>query len=315
MKKKQFSRHLKDNLFHNAHLLSAYAVAAIFSTLFVYLYAASFPALKKFGWHFFTTAAWDPVHEIFGSVTPLYGTLVSSVIAVLLALPLSFGMAYVLTQLIRGKARQILRILIELLAGIPSIIYGMWGLLVLAKGFADYIQPFLTNTLGDFAIIGPFFQGPPTGINLLMAGIILGVMILPFITSVMQDAFAIVPKDLIEAAYATGATTWEVVWQVILPYTRYAVFGGVMLGLGRALGETMAVTFVIGNAGLFSKSLLMPGATLSSVLANEFAEANGELYISSLITLGLILFVLTFVVLALSKLILLHLKRREGLDA
>ena len=312
MQTSQVIRRMKDSLFLHAHLLSAYAVAAIFLTLFLFLTDAALPALEKFGWRFFTTAAWDPVHEVFGGLTPLYGTLVSSAIAVILAIPLSFGMAYFLTQITRGRVAKVLRILIELLAGVPSIIYGMWGLLVLATVFAQHVQPLLTDTLGAIPFIGEFFQGPPTGINLLMAGTVLGIMILPFITSVMQDAFAIVPKDLIEAAYATGATRWEVVWYVILPYTRFAVFGGVMLGLGRALGETMAVTFVIGNAGLFSKSFLMPGATLSSVLANEFAEANGELYLSSLITLGLMLFILTFLVIALSKLILIRLKNKEG---
>lgn len=233
----------------------------------------------------------------------------------IIGIPVSFGIALFLTELSPAWLKRPLGVAIELLAGIPSIIYGMWGLFVFAPAFSDRLQPWLTNHIGNWPVIGTLFQGPPMGIGMLTAGIILAVMIIPFISSVMRDVFQIVPPMLKESAYGLGATTWEVVWKVVLPYTRIGVVGGIMLGLGRALGETMAVTFVIGNAHDFSKSLFMPGNTISSALANEFTEAVGNLYTSSLIELGLILFLITVIVLSIAKLLLLRMARREGSTA
>jgi phosphate transport system permease protein len=224
----------------------------------------------------------------------------------------SFGIALFLTELSPPWLRRPLGTAIELLAAIPSIIYGMWGLFVFAPVFAQYIQPGLSATLGEIPFAGALFRGPPIGIGVLTAGIILAIMVIPFIASVMRDVFEIVPSVLKESAYALGSTTWEVVWHVVLPYTKVGVVGGIMLGLGRALGETMAVTFVIGNAHRLSSSLMLPGNSIASTLANEFTEAVGDLYFSSLIELGLILFLITFVVLALSKLLLFRLAKREG---
>jgi phosphate transport system permease protein len=230
----------------------------------------------------------------------------------LIAIPVSFGIAIFLTQLAPQWMRRPLGIAVELLAGIPSIIYGMWGLFVFAPLFADNVEPWLNDHIGTWPILGPFFSGPPMGIGMLTAGIILAIMVIPFIASVMRDVFDVVPTMLKESAYGLGATTWEVMWKVVLPYTKIGVVGGIMLGLGRALGETMAVTFVIGNAHELNKSLLMPGNSISSALANEFAEAVGELYTSALIELGLILFFITFVVLSLARLMLHKLQQREG---
>ncbi|MGH8672275.1 MAG: phosphate ABC transporter permease subunit PstC, partial [Burkholderiales bacterium] len=254
----------------------------------------------------------NPVTEQFGALVPIYGTLVTSAIALLIGLPVSFGIALFLTELSPKWLKRPLGTAIELLAGIPSIIYGMWGLFVFAPAFADHVQPWLSETLGEVAFIGPMFQGSPMGIGMLTAGIILAIMVIPFIASVMRDVFEIMPPLLKESAYAVGATTWEVVWHVVLPYTKVGVIGAVMLGLGRALGETMAITFVIGNAHRFSVSLLEPGNSIASALANEFTEAVGDLYTSALIELGLILFLITFVVLASSKILLLQLRKKEG---
>jgi phosphate transport system permease protein len=230
----------------------------------------------------------------------------------LIAIPVSFGIAIFLTQLAPQWMRRPLGIAVELLAGIPSIIYGMWGLFVFAPLFADNVEPWLNDHIGTWPILGPFFSGPPMGIGMLTAGIILAIMVIPFIASVMRDVFDVVPTMLKESAYGLGATTWEVMWKVVLPYTKIGVVGGIMLGLGRALGETMAVTFVIGNAHELNQSLLMPGNSISSALANEFAEAVGELYTSALIELGLILFFITFVVLSLARIMLHKLQQREG---
>jgi len=266
----------------------------------------AWPAIKTFGIHFFVSPEWNPVTEQFGALVPIVGTLLTSAIALTIAIPVSFGIAFFLTELSPKFLKAPLGTAIELLAAIPSIIYGMWGLFIFAPFFATHIQPFMN------AQMGPLFKGPPMGIGVLTAGIILAIMVIPFIASVMRDVFELVPPLLKESAYGLGATTWEVAWNVVIPETKIGVVGGIMLGLGRALGETMAVTFVIGNAHQLNHSLVMPGNTISSSLANEFTEAVGELYTSSLIELGLILFLITFLVLAIAKFLLLRLKKREG---
>ncbi|TXT21322.1 MAG: phosphate transport system permease protein [Gallionellaceae bacterium] len=302
-------QYLLDNLFRGITRLSAFAVLALLLAIIVSLIAGSMPAIHAFGFGFLTSSEWNPVTEKFGALVPIVGTLVTSCIALLISVPVSFGIAVFLTELSPRFLRRPFGIAIELLAGIPSIIYGMWGLFVFAPLFGDHIEPWINEHLGDQPLIGPFLSGPPMGIGILTAGIILAIMVIPFIASVMRDVFDIVPSMLKESAYAVGATTWEVVWNVVLPYTKIGVVGGIMLGLGRALGETMAVTFVIGNAHELSKSLLMPGNSISSALANEFTEAVGELYTSSLIELGLILFFITFVV--LSHAVQIGVARRE----
>ena len=278
------------------------------------LVAGSIPAMREFGLSFLWTAEWDPVKERFGGLVMIYGTLVTSIIALLIAVPVSFGIAVFLTELSPGWLRRPLGTAIELLAAIPSIVYGMWGLLVFAPIFTKYLQIPLQSTLGGVPYLGALFQGPPIGIGILCASIILAIMIIPFIASVMRDVFEVTPPLLKESAYGLGATTWEVVWRVVLPYTKTGVIGGIMLGLGRALGETMAITFVIGNVNqLNSISLFDAANSITSALANEFSEANpGSLHEASLIQLGLILFLITFVVLAASKVLLVRLERAEG---
>jgi phosphate transport system permease protein len=303
---------LLDILFRNATRLSAFAVLVLLIAIIVSLIIGSLPAIKAFGFQFLTSAEWDPVTDQFGALVPIVGTLVTSAIALLIAIPVSFGIALFLTELSPRWLRRPLGIAIELLAGIPSIIYGMWGLFVFAPLFADYVQPWLIEKLGPLPILGPLFQGIPMGIGVLTAGIILAIMVIPFIASVMRDVFEVVPTLLKESAYGLGATTWEVMWHVVLPYTKIGVAGGIMLGLGRALGETMAVTFVIGNAHQLGASLLMPGNSISSALANEFNEAVGKLYTSALVELGLILFLITFIVLSLARYMLYMLTKREG---
>ena len=289
-------------------LLVFLLLAAIIGSLLI----GSLPAIKAFGFDFMVSADWNPVTEKFGALVPIIGTLITSLIALLIGIPVSFGIALFLTELSPPWLRRPLGTAIELLAGIPSIIYGMWGLFVFAPLFAKTIQPGLQNTLGQIPGIGLLFEGPFMGIGILTAGIILAIMVIPFIAAVMRDVFEMVPPMLKESAYALGATTWEVIWNVVLPYTKIGVVGGIMLGLGRALGETMAVTFVIGNAHQLHVSLFMPGNSIASALANEFTEADGELYTSALIELGLILFFITFIVLAGSKILLAQLKKREG---
>ena len=301
-----------DRLFRFATRGFAFLVLALLVGIMFSLVLGSVPALKAFGLKFLVTAQWNPVTEEFGAVVPIVGTLVTSFIALLIGIPVSFGIALFLTELSPIWLRRPLGTAIELLAAIPSIIYGMWGLFVFAPAFATYVQPVLTGTLGAVPVVGRLFQGPPMGIGILTAGLILAIMVIPFIASVMRDVFEIVPAVLKESAYALGSTTWEVVWNVVLPYTKVGVVGGVMLGLGRALGETMAVTFVIGNAHGLATSLMAPGSSIASTLANEFTEAVGDLYFSSLIELGLILFLITFVVLAFSKLLLMRLAKQEG---
>jgi len=301
-----------DLLFRSLTRVAAFGVLALLAAIILSLVIGSMPAIEAFGFGFLTSSDWDPVNDKFGALIPIVGTLVTSGIALLIAIPVSFGIALFLTELSPRVLRRPFGIAIELLAGIPSIIYGMWGLFVFAPFFADHIEPWLNDYVGEMAYIGPFFTGPPMGIGMLTAGIILAVMVIPFISSVMRDVFDVVPKLLKESAYGLGATTWEVMWNVVLPYTKVGVAGGIMLGLGRALGETMAVTFVIGNAHELSQSLLMPGNSISSALANEFNEAVGELYVSSLIELGLILFFITFVVLSIARFMLYKLGQREG---
>jgi phosphate transport system permease protein len=301
-----------DQLFRNATRFFAVLVLLLLTGIIASLIIGSLPSIKQFGFKFLYTTDWDPVTEQFGALVPIVGTLVTSVIALLIGIPVSFGIALYLTELSPRWLKRPLGTAVELLAGIPSIIYGMWGLFVFAPWFADNVQPWMNDHLGPLPILGSFFQGPPLGIGMLTASIILGIMVIPFIASVMRDVFEVVPPMLKESAYGVGATTWEVVRHVVLPYTRVGVIGGIMLGLGRALGETMAVTFVIGNAHELNKSLLMPGNSIASALANEFTEAVGDLYTSSLIELGLILFFITFIVLSLSKLLLLELDKKEG---
>ena len=301
-----------DATFRTMTQCSAIAVLVLLAGVMLSLVIGSLPAWKAFGLGFFTSESWNPVTEKFGAAPAIYGTLLTSFLAMLIGVPVSLGIALFLTELCPQWLRRPLGIAIELLAGIPSIIYGMWGLFVFAPFFADTIQPWLIDVLGPLPVIGALFQGPPYGVGLLTAGLILAIMVLPFIAAVIRDVFEAVPPMLKESAYGLGCTTWEVVWHVVIPYTRVGIVGGVMLGLGRALGETMAVTFVIGNAHRLAASLMAPGNTISSALANEFTEAVGDLYLSSLIALGLILFVMTFIVLALAKWMLARLELRVG---
>jgi len=302
----------QDVLFRRTTQLFAVLVLILLGAIVVSLAMGAAPAFHKFGLQFVVNTQWNPVTEQFGGFVPIFGTLATSAVALLIAIPLSFGIALFLTELCPTSLRTPLGIVIELLAAIPSIIYGMWGLFVFAPLFAEYVQPSLQSTLGTVPLLGSLFQGPPTGIGILTAGIILAFMVIPFIAAVMRDVFEIVPAILKESAYALGSTTWEVVWDVVLPYTKAGVVGGVMLGLGRALGETMAVTFVIGNSYDLSMSLFSPGNSIASSLANEFAEAHSEMHTSALIALGLLLFVITLIVLAAAKLLLLRVARREG---
>jgi len=292
--------------------LAAIGVLLILGGVMVSLVAGSLPAWKAFGLNFVIEERWNPVTEKFGALAPIYGTLVTSFIAMLIAVPVGLLIAVFLTELCPMWLRRPIGIAVELLAGIPSIIYGIWGLFVFAPFLQETLQPFLIATLGEVPVLSALFAGPPYGIGMLTAGLILAIMVLPFITSISRDVFEAVPPVLKEAAYGMGCTTWEVVRNVVLPYTRVGVIGGVMLGLGRALGETMAVTFVIGNAHKVSASLIAPGTTISATIANEFTEAVGDLYTSSLIALGLILFFITFIVLAIARYMLLRIERRIG---
>lgn len=301
-----------DLIFRRATWFFTLIVFTLLAALVGALFVGSMPAIKAFGFNFLVNAEWNPVTEKFGALVPVTGTLITSAIALLIGIPISFGIALFLTELSPPWLRRPLGTAIELLAGIPSIIYGMWGLFVFAPFFAATMQPWLQDTLGQAPGIGFLFEGAFMGIGMLTAGIILAIMVIPFIAAVMRDVFDVVPPMLKESAYALGATTWEVIWYVVLPYTRAGVVGGIMLGLGRALGETMAVTFVIGNAHRLHASLFMQGNSIASALANEFTEADGELYTSALVELGLILFFITFVVLACAKILLMQLKKREG---
>jgi len=302
----------QDALFEKTTLFFALLVLALLAAIIASLVYGAIPALQAFGLGFFVSNVWNPVTHQFGALAPIFGTLVTSAIALAIGIPVSFGIALFLTEMCPPLLKRPLGTAIELLAAIPSIIYGMWGLFVFAPFFADTIEPLLAHTFGKVPVIGALFQGAPNGIGMLAAGFILSIMVIPFIASVMRDVFDIVPPILKESAYGIGCTTWEVVWNVVLPYTKVGVIGGIMLGLGRALGETMAVTFVIGNAYKISPSLFQAGNSIASALANEFNEAADPVHLSSLITLGLVLFILTFIVLGCSRLLLAKLARGEG---
>jgi len=304
-----------DPLFAWLTRIFAILVFGILAAILVSLVMGSTQTLQKYGLGFIWSAEWDPVREEFGALVPIYGTLMTSLIAMVIGIPVSFGIALFLTELSPAWLKRPLGTAIELLAAIPSIIYGMWGLFILAPLIQSHLQPFLIDTFGELPLIGLLFEGPPLGIGMMTAGLILSIMVIPFISAVMRDVFELVPPMLKESSYGLGATTWEVVFRVVLPYTKVGVVGGIMLGLGRALGETMAVTFVIGNAHRLSASLMAPGNSIASALANEFTEAVGDLYFSALFELGLILFVITTIVLALSKLMLMRLARQEGVRA
>ncbi len=302
-----------DVLFFNLTRAFAIFTLVTLAGIIISLFVSAWPSIQKFGLPFLWTSEWNPPMERFGALIPIYGTMVTSAIALIIAVPVSFGIALFLTELSPLWLRRPLGTAIELLAAIPSIVYGMWGLLVFAPLFGQYVQPLLKVTLGNIPLIGLLFSGPPIGIGLLCAGIILAIMIIPFIAAVMRDVFEVTPTLLKESAFGLGATTWEVVWNVVLPYTKVGVVGGIMLGLGRALGETMAVTFVIGNTNFLNDiSLFSPGNSITSALANEFQEASSGLHSAALIELGLILFLITFIVLAASKLLLMRLSVHEG---
>jgi phosphate transport system permease protein len=304
--------HRFDHLFHRLTLVCALFVLAMFVALVGSLLRGAWPAIEAFGFSFLWTEAWDPVREVFGAAAPIYGTLVTSLIAMTIAVPVGIGIAIFLTELCPRGLRRPVGIAVELLAGIPSIIYGIWGFFVLAPVLQTSVQPWVIGIFADVPILQNLFAGPPYGIGMFTAGLILAIMVLPFITAITRDVFETVPNVLKEAAYGLGATTWEVVWNVVLPYVRSGVVGGVMLALGRALGETMAVTFVIGNAHNIAVSLFAPGTTISAAIANEFTEALGDLYFAALIELGLILFFVTFLVLAAAQFMLYRLEARAG---
>jgi phosphate transport system permease protein len=303
---------LGDAFYFHLTRTAAITVLVILGGIIISLFDGSWLALRTFGLNFLLVDTWNPVTEKFGAIAPIYGTLVTSFVAMLIAVPVGLFIALFLTELCPMWLRRPIGIAIELLAGIPSIIYGIWGLFVFAPFLQQYVQPFLISVFGEIPVFSTLFAGPPYGIGILTAGLILAIMVLPFITSISRDVFTAVPPVLKEAAYGLGCTTWEVVRHVVLPYARVGVIGGVMLGLGRALGETMAVTFVIGNAHRISGSLLAPGTTISATIANEFTEAVGDLYTSALIALGLILFVITFIVLAAARYMLMRLNARIG---
>lgn len=302
---------IQDFFFHRTTLVFSLLVLMALLGIIASLFVNALPAFKSFGWQFVWRVEWDIVNEEFGAAIAVVGTLVSATIALLIAVPLSFGIALFLTETCPVWLRRPLGTAVELLAAVPSIIYGMFGLFIFAPLFAEYGQPALQSTLGQMPLIGVFFGGAMNGIGMLAAGLVLAFMVLPFITAVMRDVFAIVPPILRESAYGLGCTTWEVVRHVVLPYTQKGVVGGVMLGLGRALGETMAVTFVIGNSQRLSASLFSPGTSIASTLANEFGEA-ADMHMSALFALGFLLFVITFVVLALAKYLLIRSERAKG---
>ena len=301
---------LRERLFRAATFVAALLVLTLLGGVALSLLDGAWPALSHFKLGFLTSEVWNPVTEKFGALAAIYGTVVTSLIALVIAIPVSFGIAIFLTELAPRWLKRPVGIAIELLAAVPSIIFGIWGLFVLAPILQRHVQPWLIDTVGPLPIVGRLFQGPPFGIGILTAGIVLAVMIVPFISAVTRDVFETVPDVLKESGYGLGATTWEVIWQVVVPYSRTGAIGGIMLGLGRALGETMAVTFVIGNAHRIGSSLLAPGTTISAAIANEFTEAVGDLYTSSLVALGALLFLITFSVIAAARFMLLRLERR-----
>ncbi len=280
-------------------------VLVILSAIIISLFIGGLPAFRAFGPNFLINPDWDPVQQIFGAGVPIYGTLITAVLAIVLAVPLAFGSAFYLTELAPQWFRRPVGTAIELLAAVPSIIYGMWGFFIIVPIMGDYIQPFFIDNFGDLPVIGALFQGPAFGTGIFTSALILAIMILPFIAATMRDVFLTVPPVFKEAAYGVGCTTWEVMRSIVIPYTRVSVVGGIMLGLGRALGETMAVTFVIGNTNRISTSLFGPGNTIASIVALEFPESPaGSLKLSSLLALGFLLFVISFIVLAISRLLL-----------
>jgi phosphate transport system permease protein len=287
---------------------AAALVLLLLGGVLVSLVIGSWPALAQYRWNFLITESWNPVTERFGALAPIYGTVITSLIAMAIAVPISFGIAVFMTEICPSRLRSPINTAIELLAAVPSIVYGIWGLFVVAPLLQHTIQPWLIDHLGELPVLGALFEGPPYGIGLFTAGLVLAVMVLPFITAVMREIFQMTPQPLREAAYGLGATQWQVVWHVVVPWSRPGAIGGLMLGLGRALGETMAVTFVVGNAHRIHASLLAPGTTISATIANEFTEAYGDLYTSSLIALGLILFVITFAIIAAARLMLMRLE-------
>jgi phosphate transport system permease protein len=303
---------LLDRVFFQTTRAAALAVLILLGGVIVSLLHGSLPAMRAFGFGFLVSQSWNPVSDNFGALPAIFGTLVTSVIAMLIAVPTGIGVATFLTELCPHPLRRPIGVAIELLAGIPSIIYGIWGLFVFAPFVQTHVQPGLIAFFADTPVLSALFAGPPYGIGVFTAGFILAIMVLPFIASISRDVFETVPTVLKEAATGLGCTTWEMMRHVVLPYTRVGVIGGIMLGLGRALGETMAVTFVIGNAHKISPSLLAPGTTISATIANEFTEAVGDVYTSALIELGLILFVITFVVLAIARYMLMRIERKSA---
>jgi phosphate transport system permease protein len=299
-----------EKVFRSATLVAAILVLLILGGVVASLVRGSVPALSHFGFAFVTREIWNPVTEKFGALAPIYGTLVTSVIAMAIAVPVGVGIALFLTELCPPMLKRPIGVAVELLAAVPSIIFGIWGLFVLAPILQRHVQPWLIEHVGPIPGIGRLFMGPPFGIGILTAGFVLAIMVLPFIAATVRDVFDTVPAMLKESGYGLGATKWEVIWNVVVPHSRAGIMGGVMLGLGRALGETMAVTFVIGNAHRISPSLLAPGTTISSAIANEFTEAVGDLYTSSLIALGLLLFLITFSVIAAAQAMLRRLEQR-----
>jgi phosphate transport system permease protein len=300
----------RESLFRGATLTAALLVLTLLGGVALTLLKGSWPAFSHFKLDFLTREIWNPVTDQYGALAPVYGTLVTSLLAMIIAIPISFGIAIFLTELSPSWLKRPVGVAVELLAAVPSIIFGIWGLFVLAPLLQRHVQPWLIEWLGPLPVIGKLFQGPPFGIGVLTASVVLAIMVLPFISAVMRDVFETVPDVLKESAYGLGATTWEVIWKVVVPYSRTGIVGGIMLGLGRALGETMAVTFVIGNAHRISPSLLAPGTTISASIANEFTEAVGDLYTSSLVALGALLFLITFTVIAAARFMLLRLDRR-----
>jgi len=300
----------REGLFRGATLAAAVLVLTLLGGVVLSLLRGSWPAFSHFGLSFLTRVVWNPVTGEFGALAPIYGTVVTALIAMLMAVPVSFGIAIFLTELAPRWLKRPVGVAIELLAAVPSIIFGIWGLFVLAPVLQRHVQPWLIDWLGPLPVLGKLFQGPPFGIGVLTASVVLAIMVLPFISAVLRDVFETVPDVLKESGYGLGATTWEVIWKVVVPYSRTGIVGGIMLGLGRALGETMAVTFVIGNAHRISPSLLAPGTTIAASIANEFTEAEGVLYNSSLIGLGTVLFLITFTVIAGARFMLMRLDRR-----
>ncbi len=311
-KNRQKSFEVKNRFFYYLMALSAYIIPILILAMLISLSSESSDAIKKFGLiRFFTTTTWDPVKQIFGGASAIYGTFVTTALSLLFAAPVSVGIAIFITQICPKKLKGVFSGAIELLASIPSIIYGMWGLFVLTPIMSGYIEPFLKETLGQIPLISFLFKGTPMGIDLLTASLILSIMIIPFITSVARDSFELVPHSIIESAYGIGATKWEVIKDIVLPYSRTGVYGGIILGLGRAIGETMAVAFVLGNNHSIILSLFGASSTIPVTLANEFTEADSQLYLSSLFYLALILFVSSFIILSISKFMLLRLNKNE----